>query len=112
MPTTTEPAAAIQTGGFGDPNGVPAKENRGGAVNIDQAGSFDLPTGSGHGNGVGGATPGVVASAGFGDGVAVSGPRSSGVLQQSGLAPHQSPPEFQKLSVVSGRPKDPLDISS
>src|SRR2546429_4159913 len=73
MPTTTKPAAAVQTGGFGDPNGVPAKENRGGAVNIGQAGSFDLPTGSGHGNRVGGATPGVVASGGVGDGGGIGG---------------------------------------
>src|SRR2546427_2212291 len=43
MPTTTKPAAAIQTGGFGDPNGVPAKENRGGGAHIRQGGSFDIP---------------------------------------------------------------------
>src|SRR5437899_13036903 len=102
MPTTTEPAAAIQTGGFGDPNGVPAKENRGGAVNIGQAGSFDLPAGSGHGNGVGGATPGVVASAGLGKGVAIGGPRSSGGLQQSVFDAPQCAPDLQKATVASG----------
>jgi TonB family protein len=112
MPTTTKPAAAVQTGGFGDPNGVTAKENRGGVVNIGQAGSFDLPSGSGRGNGVGGATPGVVASTGFGNGVAIGAARSSGVLQQSGFDAHHSTPELQKLSVVSGPPTVPLEILS
>src|SRR2546422_6891170 len=108
MPTTTKPAAAVQTGGFGDPNGVPAKENRGGAVNIGQAGSFDLPAGSGHGNGLGGATPGVVASAGFGNGVAIGGPPGSGGPQQTGFCPPHSAPQFPKRSFVSGAPTVPL----
>src|SRR5579864_4689590 len=32
----------VQTGGFGDPHGVPAKATDGRAINIAQAGSFDL----------------------------------------------------------------------
>jgi TonB family protein len=64
--------AKVQTGGFGDPNGVAAKDNPGHAVNIAQAGGFDMPTGPGSGNGTGGAkgARGVVASTGFGNGVA------------------------------------------
>src|SRR6266566_3896412 len=54
MPTTTKPAAQVQTGGFGDPNGVPAHEGKG-AFNIAAKGSFGLPTGVGFGNGLGGA---------------------------------------------------------
>src|SRR3989475_11630754 len=108
MPTTTKPAAAIQTGGFGDPNGVPAKENRGGAVNIGQAGSFDLPTGSGHGNGVGGATPGVVASAGIGHGAAVGGPRGRGVLQPPGIRAPHSARQLEQISDLFGSPKVPV----
>jgi len=62
----------VQTGGFGDPNGVAAKPMPNRAVNIAGAGSFDLPSGSGKGNGTGGAhgVQGVVASSGFGGGVA------------------------------------------
>ncbi|MGA8431608.1 MAG: energy transducer TonB [Candidatus Sulfotelmatobacter sp.] len=61
----------VQTGGFGDPHGVPAKASDGKAVNIAQLGSFDLPSGPGNGNGTGGSrgTRGVVASTGFGNGV-------------------------------------------
>src|SRR5207253_2847858 len=63
----------VQTGGFGDPNGVPARENHGRPINIAQSGSYDLPSGPGYGNGTGGANGarGVVASAGFGNGVAI-----------------------------------------
>jgi TonB family protein len=89
-PTTTLAASKVQTGGFGDPNGVPAKESQGKAVNIAALGSFDLPSGPGHGNGTGGAkgTPGVVASSGFGNGTAVADgrPRASGTVQTTSFA--------------------------
>ena len=69
----------VQTGGFGDPNGVPARTTQTRAVNIAQAGGFDLPAGPGYGNGTGGASGarGVVASTGFGGGVATGNSHSS-----------------------------------
>jgi TonB family protein len=72
-PTLAKTTSEVQTGGFGDPNGIPAKSNQDRAVNIAQAGSFDLPSGPGYGNGTGGTkgARGVVASSGFGNGVAV-----------------------------------------
>ena len=71
-PTLAAAPKNVQTGGFGDPNGVPAKESHGKPVNIASLGSYDLPTGPGYGNGTGGAhgARGVVASAGFGNGIA------------------------------------------
>jgi TonB family protein len=71
-PTIARAASQVQTGGFGDPNGLPAKSGQGKAVNIAAVGSFDLPSGPGSGNGTGGAkgVPGVVASSGFGNGTA------------------------------------------
>jgi TonB family protein len=79
----------VQTGGFGDPNGVPAKNSNGKPVNIAQAGGSDMPTGPGVGNGTGGAkgVSGVVASAGFGSGVAISDNRSTrqGAVRQAGF---------------------------
>ena len=66
--TASKPAAAtVQTGGFGDPNGVPASDHRG-TANIRETGSFDLARGSGRGNGVGVANSSVIASSGFGNG--------------------------------------------
>jgi TonB family protein len=72
LPANT-PSAKVQTGGFGDPNGVPANANAPrGRQGIASVGSFDLPSGAGTGNGTGGANgkQGTIASAGFGNGVA------------------------------------------
>jgi len=90
-PTVALAASKVQSGGFGDPNGIPAKPNQGKAVNIAAAGSFDLPSGPGSGNGTGGAkgVPGVVASAGFGNGTAIADnrvrPAAQRTVQQGGF---------------------------
>lgn len=99
--TIERPAQQVQTGGFGDPNGVPAKPGQGKAVNIAQAGGFDMPVGPGVGNGTGGSkgVSGVVASAGFGGGVAVSDPPASsrGTVHSAGFgnADVAAPPTVQ-----------------
>ena len=90
----------VQTGGFGDPNGVPAKATQTRAINIAQNGGFDMPTGPGYGNGSGGAkgARGVVARTGFGGGVATSDPHASrGVVRQAGFgdADVPAPPTVQ-----------------
>jgi len=90
-PTMAAAPSKVQTGGFGDPNGVPASDPHGHPVTIAQAGAYDMPYGPGSGNGTGGAhgARGVVASTGFGSGVAtgngsgVSGSR--GTVQQAGF---------------------------
>jgi TonB family protein len=71
-PTMARAPQQVQTGGFGDPDGVPARNTDGRPVNIAQLGSFDAPSGPGSGNGTGGSrgTRGVIASSGFGNGVA------------------------------------------
>jgi TonB family protein len=75
--STTVSAAAnkVQTGGFGDPNGVPSRNDSHGPANIARLGSFDLPAGPGNGNGTGGASgiAGRVTTGGFGDGVGAGG---------------------------------------
>ena len=84
--TLQKPARQVQTGGFGDPNGVPANPNSPTSKGpmIAKLGSFDLPSGPGTGNGTGGATGarGTVASAGFGSGIA--GPGQGGVGPSGG----------------------------
>ncbi|MGB0031458.1 MAG: energy transducer TonB [Candidatus Sulfotelmatobacter sp.] len=84
-PTLARAPSRVQTGGFGDPNGIPAKANQGKAVNIAAMGSFDLPSGGGYGNGSGGTkgVPGVVASAGFGGGTAIGDSRRHNSVSQS-----------------------------
>lgn len=95
-PTIAAAPSKVQTGGFGDPNGLPSSETNGRPVNIAQLGSFDLPQGPGMGNGTGGShgVKGVVASTGFGSGVAtgdgsgrISGTRGTGAaVKQSGFS--------------------------
>ncbi|HTR46518.1 MAG TPA: energy transducer TonB [Verrucomicrobiae bacterium] len=80
LPTLRKPREAVQTGGFGDPNGVPTNGKTDRNPNIVQMGGYDMPTGPGSGNGTGGAkgAKGVVASAGFGNGVATGSPGGGG----------------------------------
>jgi len=106
IPTLKKPREAVQTGGFGDPEGVASKANPNKAANIERAGGFDMPQGPGYGNGTGGAKGerGVVASAGFGNGVAKGGsggPR--GTVQQANFGDEVATagPRVKKTAVVS-----------
>src|SRR5260370_31610916 len=71
-PTMAAAPQKVQTGGFGDPNGVPAQDNHGRPVTIAQAGSFNMPACPGYGDSTSGAhgARAVLASAGCGNGVA------------------------------------------
>jgi TonB family protein len=118
-PPTAREASKVQTGGFGDPNGVPAKANQGKAVNIAALGSFDLPSGGGNGNGTGGTkgARGVVASTGFGNGTAVGDnrPHNSAAVQQSGFgdADVPAPPTVRsQAAAAAAAPLSPAEILS
>ena len=104
MPTIARAPQQVQTGGFGDPNGVPARENNGKPITIAQAGSFDMPGGPGYGNGTGGSkgARGVVASAGFGNGTATGDGSGSanvtrGTVRQSGFGDSDPAPVAAKV---------------
>ena len=82
-PTVNVAVAKVQTGGFGDPNGLPGTGKQGAKLYAAPTGSFDMPAGPGQGNGSGGAKgiKGTVASADFGSSIASAGKgdgRSSG----------------------------------
>ena len=102
-PTMAAAPQKVQTGGFGDPNGVPASDNHGRPVTIARAGSFDMPSGPGYGNGTGGShgARGVVASTGFGSGVATGD--STGTVSASRAAVRQG--SFGDADVVTAQPK-------
>jgi TonB family protein len=94
-PTVNAPIQKVQTGGFGDPNGLPGEGKQGAKLTAAKLGSFDLPEGAGTGNGTGGAKgiKGTIASAGFGNGVAQPGHgdgRASGQgVQAAGFSTQQ-----------------------
>jgi len=92
QPTVNKPIEQVQTGGFGDPNGLKGEGKTGARLVAAQMGSFDLPVGPGQGNGSGGAkgVKGTVASADFGSGVATGGHGGNrGTIQQSGFGAQQ-----------------------
>jgi TonB family protein len=76
-PSVNAPIQKVQTGGFGDPNGLKRSENSkpGAKLVAAASGAFDMPVGPGYGNGSGGAKgiKGTVASADFGTGIATPG---------------------------------------
>jgi len=88
-PTVNAPISKVQTGGFGDPNGLKPSDNRkpNGKLMASAQGSFDMPVGPGQGDGSGGAKgmKGTVASADFGDGVATPGRANGRVVASSGF---------------------------
>src|ERR1022692_2898614 len=75
VPTVNAAVDKVQTGGFGDPNGLKGTGKQGAKLYAAQAGGFDMPAGPGQGNGSGGAKgiKGTVASADFGNGIATGG---------------------------------------
>jgi len=115
-PTTNLPASQVQTGGFGDPNGIRGEGKPGKPGNIASLGSFDLPVGPGAGNGTGGAhgVKGVVPSAGFGVGVAVVGNGGGGsgrTVRQTGFDAEAAKAESPKKRDL-GPPQTPVEILS
>jgi TonB family protein len=88
--TVVAPLNKVQTGGFGDPNGIPGKGNPNKATNVNRLGSPALPGGPGYGNGTGGdkGIRGTVASTGFGNGIANPPPAAlkHGSVVTSGFA--------------------------
>jgi TonB family protein len=100
--TISAPIQQVQTGGFGDPNGLKGQGKEGAHLTATQVGSFDMPSGPGVGNGTGGAkgVQGTIASAGFGNGIALGANTGvHGSVQTSGFGSqelaHVSPKTIQ-----------------
>lgn len=99
-PTVNAAVQKVQTGGFGDPNGLKGTGKEGAKLYAAQSGGFDMPAGPGQGNGSGGAKgiKGTIASADFGNGIATG---SKGDGRSSGV----STGGFGSEQVVHGGPK-------
>jgi TonB family protein len=106
QPTLSAAVEKVQTGGFGDPHGFAGGVTEPKLGNVSRVGSFDLPSGSGIGNGTGGANGarGIVASSGFGNGVAASGPgaKSRGTVESSGFGTVTVAPEPRTAAKQTG----------
>lgn len=117
-PTVNAPVEKVQTGGFGDPNGLPGTGKQGAKLYAASLGSFDMPAGPGQGNGSGGAKgiKGTVASADFGNGVATGGHgdgRSNGQgVSTGGFGSQQVAHQGPKIAQAdTGAPTTPVEIT-
>src|SRR5258708_21627321 len=113
--TVVAPLNKVQTGRFGDPNGVPGKGDPNKTTNVNRLGSPALPGGPGYGNGTGGdkGIRGTVASTGFGNGTANPPPSGGkrGTLQTTGFADQTATGEAPKKKASTGEAATtPVDI--
>ncbi|MGA8868417.1 MAG: energy transducer TonB [Candidatus Sulfotelmatobacter sp.] len=107
-PTVNAAVQKVQTGGFGDPNGLKGTGKEGAKLYAAQAGGFDMPVGPGQGNGSGGAKgiKGTVASADFGNGIATGG---NGDGRSNGRGSGVATGGFGSEQVVHGGPRIQTD---
>ena len=116
-PTFKAAAPEVQTGGFGDPKGLPGQGKPGAHLPVASTGAFDLPQGPGTGNGTGGAQglKGTIASVGFGSGIAQSSQgngQSHGNVQNGGFATQQVAQSVPKVQAGdNGRATTPVQIT-
>ena len=114
-PTVNAPIQKVQTGGFGDPSGLPGQGKRAKLLSAT-LGSFDLPQGTGTGNGTGGAkeTNGTIASAGFGNGIAQPGSgdghKNAQGVQTAGFASQQFATTPKQRKVDAAAPTSQVEI--
>ena len=117
IPTLKVEAAKVQTGGFGDPNGLPGQGKPGAHLPVAGTGAFDLPQGPGTGNGTGGANglKGTIASTAFGSGIAQQSQGSGqgrGSVQNGGFATQQVAKSGTKLRQLDNGPATtPVEIT-
>jgi len=116
-PTINAAVEKVQTGGFGDPNGLQGTGRQGAKLYSASTGSFDLPAGAGQGNGSGGAhgIKGTVASTDFGSGIATGGKgngRSNGSIATGGFGAEQVVHGGPKIAQAdSGPASTPVEIT-
>ena len=108
--TVNAPVDKVQTGGFGDPNGIAGKGDPNHATNVNRLGSPALPGGEGYGNGTGGkeGIRGTVASTGFGNGTATppTGGGKKGTVVAGGFASTDTSTEAPKKKAGPTGPAD------
>jgi len=94
--TVAAPLNKVQTGGFGDPEGLPGQAIANKATNVNRLGSPAFPGGPGYGNGTGGDKP--------------NRPKG-GTIQSAGFADQTVAAEVPKKKVASGESAEiPVDI--
>jgi TonB family protein len=111
-PTVVAPVNRVQTGGFGDPNGIAGKGDPNKATNVNRLGSPALPGGPGYGNGTGGdkGIRGTVASTGFGNNTAIAPSTKRGTVVASGFGDQTVAAEAPKKKAATGEATTAVEI--
>lgn len=112
-PTVVAASQKVQTGGFGDPNGLTGTGKQGAKLYAAQSGGFDMPAGPGQGNGTGGAKgiKGTIASADFGNGVATTSKGNGGSVATGGFGTEQVVHSGPKLAQNDGPATTAIEIT-
>jgi len=111
--TVNLPVQKVQTGGFGELNGLPGKGNPNKMTNVNRQGLPALPVGPGYGNGTGGdkGVRGTVVSTGFGNGTAIPPPSGKhGTVQTSGFGNQTVADAPKKKAASAENATTPVDI--
>jgi TonB family protein len=111
--TVNLPAQKVQTGGFGEVNGLPGKGDPNKMTNVNRQGLPALPGGPGYGNGTGGdkGVRGTVVSTGFGNGTAITPSTGKhGTVKTSGFSDQTVAEAPKKKAASSESPTTPVDI--
>jgi TonB family protein len=112
-PTVKAAVEQVQTGGFGDPNGLKGTGKEAAKLYAAQPGGFDMPVGAGQGNGSGGARgiKGTVASADFGNGIATSNGNSHGTVATGSFGSEQVAHHGPVIARADGPATTPVEIT-
>ncbi|HTU40574.1 MAG TPA: energy transducer TonB [Candidatus Aquilonibacter sp.] len=112
-PTVKAAVEQVQTGGFGDPNGLKGTGKEAAKLYAAQPGGFDMPVGAGQGNGSGGAKgiKGTVASADFGNGIATSNGNSHGTVATGSFGSEQLAHNGPVIARADGPATKPVEIT-
>jgi len=112
-PTVNAPVQKVQTGGFGDPNGLKGSGKEAAKLYAAQTGSFEMPVGPGQGNGSGGAKgiKGTVASADFGNGIATTARGNRGTVATGAFGTEQLVHGTKIAQADSGPASVPVEIT-
>jgi len=111
--TVNLPVQKVQTGGFGEVNGLPGKGDPNKTTNINRQGLPALPGGPGYGNGTGGdkGVRGTVASTGFGNGTAIPPAGGKhGTVQSSGFSDTTVAETPKKKAAPTEGATTPVDV--
>lgn len=112
-PTVKAAVENVQTGGFGDPNGLKGTGKEAAKLYAAQPGGFDMPVGPGQGNGSGGAKgiKGTVASADFGNGIATTASNARGSVATGGFGSEQIVHNAPTIARADGPVTRPVEIT-